>query len=127
MRDIEPHDLLAGESNHMNAQLISDQLDELIEFFCLIVAFILLDFDEFDGELGEDDLADVEVDFGVDEGGFVLEVTQVAGVLADGVKHAHELFDEVVALELLGGRGHLKVRVKLSGSMTLCKVTERGV
>lgn len=102
MWDIKLHNFLSGQSRHVKAKLISNQLDKTVKFFPIIITFILLYFDKFNRQLREDNLANIEVNLWIDEGIFILKVSKITCVLADCVKHAHQLFDELLSLELFG-------------------------
>lgn len=106
MGNVKLHDFLTRESGHLYAQFIGDKFDQAVEFLAITHTLELLELDELDGKFWEDNLADVEVDSDVDEGSFWLKKVSVTWFLADGVEHAYELLDELLAVELLGGHGN---------------------
>lgn len=89
MWDIKLHDLFSRQSRHVDSKLISNQFNETIKFFTIIISLILLYFDEFNGQLREDNLTNIKIYLRINKSILILKVSQITSILTDCIEHSH--------------------------------------
>ena len=95
VRNAASDNVFSADGIQIQPYLLAEQVNQLLQLLCGGGGSVLLYFDDFDVEFGEDAEADFEVGVGVGEDSSAFEVAGVAGVRGDHFERVHQIFEEL--------------------------------